>query len=494
MPPKKRQAVTVVPSPPSSASLPASPCREDASSFSGLSNRYYTGEAKAKGQRLGSPGTSSPSLVEGGSALVASSCDGSKAQGARRQHAVREEQGSSEASLLSPQGSFENKGNHRPKEANWFSLPRNLVPQDGGQFTGAPATQEQLAAAYASSLSSAGISGLYHPLYERLHRAPPGTGTLPAASDGRLLQDILELCPLRAPAAALVESKLSSRALRLDTHRSGPCASASLSGGDVEKVSAALNAGADKSKNLLRLSRTKARASGIFDVRGTLSRNERADGKPRSFSVSPTSHQPLGSPSSKLLSRLRFDDLHGLRRLWLQYTENVCGTGEARQPTCLIWATLPAPGLPEKTGRGALVGSGNANQATRETAAKSLPERIQAGQPLRQRQADNGRRQRAYDRCTVLSKCAFQGAEITVVRARTPGLVGIEGTVVEETQQSLVVLCQDQRLRRLLKNCVVLAVRGSDGSNYFLHARHLQHSAAGRSKVKLKPKTSLLLK
>lgn len=245
----------------------------------------------------------------------------------------------------------------------------------------------------------------------------------------------LQLCPLRTPAAVLVESKLSSRALRLDTLRPSLPALTSGGGGDLARKGPSLSAGADHSRTLLKLTRTKAKASGLFDIRRELCGSRQADRRPRSSSLSPPALRSTASRSRDSLSRLRFDELHGLRRLWLQYTENVCGTREASAPVSLKQAISPAAALPRKPPSGVV--SETSGRATGETVAESSAEQAQADPSSRQKQPGNGngRKQRAYDRCTILSKCALQGAQVAVVRARVPGLVGIEGTVVEETQQ-----------------------------------------------------------
>lgn len=67
------------------------------------------------------------------------------------------------------------------------------------------------------------------------------------------------------------------------------------------------------------------------------------------------------------------------------------------------------------------------------------------------------------------------------------------GECVFKLVQSLLLLCADGRLRRLLKESCVFSLLLADGSQFFLHGKHLLHAPASRSKVKLKPKISLMI-
>ncbi|KEP67770.1 UNVERIFIED_CONTAM: hypothetical protein HHA_228720 [Hammondia hammondi] len=413
--------------------------------------------------------------------------------------------------------------------------------------------QEQLAAAYATSLSSSGLPSLSHPLYARLYRQDAVSRSSPAA-DGSFLQQILELCPLQTPAATLVESKLSNRAVRLDSLRHKSSAHA---------VTSASERKSRKRREGLKLSRTQAKRLGLFDVSqetgwglsATVQRQRRGrraapgeqlhayasqgdkrnDGAvtgedtalsthlprtgesqqtknaeqrdkakdpldadvqmedaqpPCSSSLTSSPRSPVAlsssvssaertSPFEALLassfSGLRYEHLEGLHALWLEYIAAVCG---AREASALQGA--------EAAGRESREGGESSSSFSSALSKKARKEE--------RKTRDAASWQKTFDRCTAMSKADFHGAKVKVVRSKTPALVGRQGIVVEETQQSLLLLGEDQVLRRVMKAGAVLSVESLDGSIFFLHAQHLQHSGVGRSKTKLKPKLSLALK
>ncbi|KFH09991.1 putative POP4 domain protein, partial [Toxoplasma gondii MAS] len=410
---------------------------------------------------------------------------------------------------------------------------------------------EQLAAAYATRLSSSGLASLSHPLYARLYRQDAVSRSSPAA-DGSFLQEILELCPLQTPAATLVESKLSNRALRLDSLRQKS---------SEQAVGSASERRSRKRREGLKLSRTQAKRLGLFDVSqetgwglsATVQRQRRgqrappgehllafmsqgdkqgdrsltgedkapnadlprtgesqqtenseqrdktkdppeADGQMEdaespfaSVTSSPRSPRALASsapsaertsPFEALLassfSGLRYEHLEGLHALWLEYISAVCGAREASAPQ----------------GAEAVRRESREGGASSSSFSSALSKK---GRKEERKTRDAASWQKAFDRCTVMSKADFHGAKVKVVRSKTPALVGRQGIVVEETQQSLLLLGEDQVLRRVMKAGAVLSVESLDGSTFFLHAQHLQHSSVGRSKTKLKPKLSLAL-
>lgn len=181
MPPKKRQAVTLGPSPPHPAGLSSTTLQGIACPLSSSPSR--NGNRSARKERQ--PGPASGWGSSAGGAFTSCEAGG-------RQHAMQEERGTSQSShgaLLS----CEKRGNQQWGGSSRPELPPSGESQDVGQFARPLAGHEQRAAAYASSLSTAGLSGLYHPLYERLQCAAPDTRSFAAGSDGRLLQDILEV-------------------------------------------------------------------------------------------------------------------------------------------------------------------------------------------------------------------------------------------------------------------------------------------------------------
>ncbi|PFH34948.1 hypothetical protein BESB_058350 [Besnoitia besnoiti] len=436
-------------------------------------------------------------------------------------------------------------------------------------LSAAASAKEQLAAAYATSLSGSGLASLSHPLYARLYRADALAAASPTA-DGAFLQDILELCPLQTPAATLVETKLSNRALRLDTLRPSSASSAAASSAAASSAAAAsagpLALSAQQRRRLLKLSRTRAKRLGLFDVKKEIDASSasaaasrfqrrgmprRAPGGEARFDLraedvareepmgegqrvegdesaegemelegvvmdavggcdaemseptpleassssegvtyAPSSAQPLHperSPLEALLASsfagLRFEHFEGLNALWLQYLAVVCGAREA----------LALPADPREAAAAPLHPPGPAVAPSSASAAAEAPFLSKKARREERKSRDGASWQKAFDRCTGLSKADLHGARVKVVRSKTPGLVGKGGFIVEETQQSLLLLGDDQVLRRVMKSQTVLSVESLEGSTFFLHTQHLQHSGVGRSKTKLKPKQTLLL-
>ncbi|CEM09871.1 unnamed protein product [Vitrella brassicaformis CCMP3155] len=92
------------------------------------------------------------------------------------------------------------------------------------------------------------------------------------------------------------------------------------------------------------------------------------------------------------------------------------------------------------------------------------------------------------ERGSRLAAADLHGAFVRVDKARVPSYIGLDGIIVQETEQTIRLMCQDSRLRTVVKGQVVLSVVVL-GVKYFLHGPQLAYRPSVRSKVKFKPTT-----
>lgn len=89
----------------------------------------------------------------------------------------------------------------------------------------------------------------------------------------------------------------------------------------------------------------------------------------------------------------------------------------------------------------------------------------------------------------------FHGAYIEVIQSKNPSLVGHKGIVMKETENTLVIISVDNRLRTLLKaDCIFNLYVDEHYPLFVLHGQHLCYRTALRSKVKIKSKPTIQLK
>lgn len=95
--------------------------------------------------------------------------------------------------------------------------------------------------------------------------------------------------------------------------------------------------------------------------------------------------------------------------------------------------------------------------------------------------------------CNVIAVSDFHGAYIKIIQAKNPSTIGIEGIVMQETEQTFRVISQDNRIRTILKSDCIFHLHMA-GKIFVLHGQHLCYRTAMRSKLKIKSKISVKLK
>lgn len=94
--------------------------------------------------------------------------------------------------------------------------------------------------------------------------------------------------------------------------------------------------------------------------------------------------------------------------------------------------------------------------------------------------------------CNALAISDFHGAHIRVIQAKNPSTIGIEGIVMQETEQTFRLISADDRIRTILKSDCIFHLFLNDHV-FILHGQHLCYRTDIRSKLKLKPKDSVKL-
>ncbi|XP_055388587.1 ribonuclease P protein subunit p29-like [Condylostylus longicornis] len=95
--------------------------------------------------------------------------------------------------------------------------------------------------------------------------------------------------------------------------------------------------------------------------------------------------------------------------------------------------------------------------------------------------------------CNVLAVSDFHGAHVKIIQAKNPSVVGMDGIVMQETEQTFRIVCRDNRIKTVLKStCIFHLFTGTDRI-FILHGKHLCYRTALRSKVKIKSKDTVQL-
>jgi len=91
-----------------------------------------------------------------------------------------------------------------------------------------------------------------------------------------------------------------------------------------------------------------------------------------------------------------------------------------------------------------------------------------------------------------LAKADYHGACFRVVRSKSPELIGITGIVIQETENTLRLICQDDRPRTVPKRNSVFTLRYG-GTLVTVHGNHIcfRASERARHKFKARPSTDL---
>ena len=87
-------------------------------------------------------------------------------------------------------------------------------------------------------------------------------------------------------------------------------------------------------------------------------------------------------------------------------------------------------------------------------------------------------------------KADYHGAIIKVVRSKCSSYVGKEGILLQETQNTLKLICRDNKIRTIPKANSVF-VFGLDGFLFTLYGNHLRYRTGERSARKFKDKTTV---
>lgn len=95
--------------------------------------------------------------------------------------------------------------------------------------------------------------------------------------------------------------------------------------------------------------------------------------------------------------------------------------------------------------------------------------------------------------CNVLALSDLHGAHLRVIQSKNPSTVGIEGIVMQETEQTFRIISQDNRIRTLLKADCIFHLYGGGDYVFILHGSHFCYRTALRSKLKLKMKNTIQL-
>lgn len=91
------------------------------------------------------------------------------------------------------------------------------------------------------------------------------------------------------------------------------------------------------------------------------------------------------------------------------------------------------------------------------------------------------------DTLVGLSKADLHGSSLRIVQSRSPCLVGLQGTVIKETRDTLTIVSADGCLSKTLKKHNVFLLT-SKGTHFraLLYGRQLSAKPSGRSTKKLK--------
>ena len=57
-----------------------------------------------------------------------------------------------------------------------------------------------------------------------------------------------------------------------------------------------------------------------------------------------------------------------------------------------------------------------------------------------------------------IGKSDFHGAKIKITFSKCPSLIGIEGIVLKENTNSFLIICKDNKIKRIVKNICVFSV------------------------------------
>ncbi|KAL5466873.1 hypothetical protein EMCRGX_G031030 [Ephydatia muelleri] len=87
-------------------------------------------------------------------------------------------------------------------------------------------------------------------------------------------------------------------------------------------------------------------------------------------------------------------------------------------------------------------------------------------------------------------KADYHGAIIKVVRSKCSSCVGKEGILLQETQNTLKLICRDNKIRTIPKANSVFAF-GLDGFLFTLYGNHMRYRTGERSARKFKDKTTV---
>jgi ribonuclease P protein subunit POP4 len=96
------------------------------------------------------------------------------------------------------------------------------------------------------------------------------------------------------------------------------------------------------------------------------------------------------------------------------------------------------------------------------------------------------------NKCQVLAVADLHGALLAVFQSRNPQFVNVTGFVVQETENTFVLLQEKNSVITVPKsNCIFYLPL--DGTIFVIHGQNFCHRTSHRSKMKLKPKHNLLL-
>ncbi|KAL8274495.1 hypothetical protein Esti_001655 [Eimeria stiedai] len=333
-----------------------------------------------------------------------------------------------------------------PSSSNSLALPaKRKTPPEQQQQQLQQQQQQQQQQQEAVTLET-------HHLYRRLfHRPQPLLQQ--QRTDLQVVQSLLELCPLRVSASELVSEKLGARVLRLDDSRQQQHKRKQQEQQKQQQQR-------PKQKHLLKLSRTQAKRLGLFDVAAEFGSSSSKSSRHRQQQLQQQRQQ---EKQQQQQNGLTLEDMLPLCQLWQQYALSVCGVETtAAAAAAAADSSSSSRGVRNKGGGTAVYAQGLSKLT-------------------------------AFNRCGAAAQMDLHGAWVSVHRSTCPSLCGIAGLVVLDTQQCFLLLGADGRTRRVPKSCCVFLLLLADGSKFFLQGQHLLHAPAARSKVKLKPKLSLLL-
>ncbi|CAH0549223.1 unnamed protein product [Brassicogethes aeneus] len=86
---------------------------------------------------------------------------------------------------------------------------------------------------------------------------------------------------------------------------------------------------------------------------------------------------------------------------------------------------------------------------------------------------------------TILAKSELVGAELEVVRSKTPSLVGMIGTLVLETKMTLQIVTKDNKLKIVPKECSVFEFR-LNNMKFTVFGKQIMTKPSERSAKKIK--------